>query len=344
MHTQQEMAGGLDINADYMLAEPSVAPFDWVREGTSFWVFDEKGEFALPRLGVEAEPWSWNDRRYQSNLAFADGRILQDSGKGAMPSVLDANGQPAVMGGGPITFRCIEPFRRWHVSFDGLVVDTHVSNQIANTVDRSLRIPLKYEFEATMAVPANVQDNSPQNFFSWPKGKQRDAASIGLGWRFDQLLRVEGEIDVDGGKRTFAGVGNRVKRRSVRTDGLFLRGHCWQGAVFPDGRAFGFEVRPPHPEGFEPWNEGFVYIDGKMHEARVANVHWLDQIITSGEDVSFELQSDLGVTRIAGKTTITTFRIGNPDIWGLNLSQSTALYTWDDQTAFGMVERSNIAG
>jgi len=223
-----------------------------------------------------------------------------------------------------------------------MVVDTHVSNQIRNAVDSSHLVPLKYEFEASMAVPANVQDISPQNFFTWPKGKQRDAASVGLGWRFDQLLRVEGEIELDGSRRSFRGTGNRVKRRSIRTDGLFLRGHCWQGAVFPDGRGFGFEVRPPHAEGFEPWNEGFLYIDGKMHRAKVTKVPWLDKIIERGEDVSVELESDLGITRIEGTTTISTFRISNRDIWGLNLFQGGARYTWDGQTTYGMVERSSV--
>jgi hypothetical protein len=37
-----------------------------------------------------------------------------------MPSVLDARGRPAVLGGGPLTYRCLEPFARWLVSFDGM--------------------------------------------------------------------------------------------------------------------------------------------------------------------------------------------------------------------------------
>jgi hypothetical protein len=33
--------------------------------------------------------------------------------------------------------------------------------------------------------------------------------------------------------------------------------------------------------------------------------------------------------------------VGNPDIGGLNLQQSGALYRWGDQTAYGMIERSS---
>ena len=130
-------------------------------------------------------------------------------------------------------------------------------------------VPLKYEFELAMVAPPNEQRTSrPRNFFAWGKGKQRDAVSVGLGWRFEQMLRGEGEVEVDGTRRPAKVVGSRIKRRSVRTDGLMLRGHCWQAVVFPDGRAAGFEARPVHPDGHEPWNEGFVYQDGHMYPAR----------------------------------------------------------------------------
>ncbi len=338
--TNEEMANGLPLEADLMLAEPPPPPFDWVREGTSLWFFEENGDFAIPRIGVEAEPWSWDNRRFSANFAQADGRVLQNDGVGPMPPVLDGDGRPAVMGGGPMTFRCIEPFRRWHVSFDGEMIDTHVDAQLGSCVDASKRVPLRYEMEIEMVVPANVQDISPDKFATWGKGKRRDAVSVGLGWRFEQCLRGSGELWLDGGHRSFRGQGSRVKRRSVRTDGLFLRGHAWQCAVFPDGRAFGFEVRPVHDDGFEPWNEGFVYVDGTMHAAKVHDPKWLGEVIAAGEDVSFELHSDLGVTRISGTTGLSTFRVATTKLFGLNLQQGGVLYDWDGQKAWGMIERS----
>jgi len=334
------MAGGLPTHADLLLASPPEPPFDWLREGTSLWLFEENGEFAIPRIGVEAEPSVWEKRRYAANFAFADGRVLHDIGLGWMPGVLDETGKPTIIGGGPMTFRCLEPFRRWHVSFDGEVVDTHVSNQLARTVDLDRRIPLRYEVELTMAVPANVQDNSPQRFAKWGRGKQRDAVSVGLGWRFEQLLRGEGELYVDGRRRSFRAVGNRVKRRSVRTDGLMLRGHCWQAALFPDGRAFGYEARPVHDDGLEPWNEGFIYQDGRMFPAKAVNPPWLERLVARGDDLSVELHSELGVTKIQGTSELSTFRVGNKDIHGLDLHQGGARYVWDSQTAYGMIERS----
>jgi len=335
-----DLSGGLPDDADLMLAEPPAPPFDWVREGASVWLFDEEGRFAIPRIGVEAEPHSWDNRRFAANFAFADGRVLQDAGVGPMPPAFDEAGRPAVLGGGPITFRCLEPFRRWLVEFDGTVVDTRVEDQLAGTVDRSRRIALRYQFKLEMAVPPNIQSITPEAFFKLGKGEQRDAVSVGLGLRFEQMLRGEGELEVDGIRRAVRVTGSRVKRRSIRTDGLMLRGHCWQGAVFPDGRAFGFEVRPVHDDGFAPWNRGFIYQDGRMHAARVEGVAWLDRPQARGEDVSFALHSDLGVTRISGTTGLSTFRIASGELWGLNLQQGGALYEWDGVKAWGMIERS----
>ena len=335
-----DLNGGLADEADLFLASPPPPPFDWVREGASFWMFEENGEFAMPRIGIEAEPHSWEERRYAANLAFADGRVLQAFGKGPMASPLDSSGRAAILGGGPMTYQCVEPFRKWRVRFDGQAIDTHVRAQIAQAVDPGRTIALRYEAEITMATPPNVQDISPGTFFTWGKGKQRDAVSVGLGLRFEQMLRGEGELEIDGTRRPFRLVGSRIKRRSVRTDGLMLRGHCWQAALFPDGRAFGYEARPVHDDGFEPWNEGFVFQDGRMIHPRVMNPPWLRRAVESGDDVSVELHSELGVTRIGGTTALSTFKLASRDIWGLNLHQGGTRYTWDDQTAYGMIERS----
>ncbi len=340
---QTDMSGGLPPDADLMMEAPPAPPFDWVREGTSFWLFEENGAFGIPRNGVEAEPHTWDNRRYQANFALADGRILHSVGSGAMPSVFDAQGRPAILGGGPLTYRCIEPFRRWLVTFDGMAVDTHVHDQIACTVDRNRQVPLRYEFELEMVVPPNIQDISPARFATWGKGRQRDAISVGLGSRFEQMLRGEGEVTLDGQTLTARVNGSRIKRRSIRTDGLMLRGHCWQAVVFPDGRAAGYEARPVHDDGSEPWNEGFVYQDGTMYPAKATRIPWLTDIVSSGEDVSFELESELGVTRIAGRTTLATFQLSKAHLHGLRLSQSGARYSWGGIPALGMIERSSWA-
>jgi len=96
-----------------------------------------------------------------------------------------------------------------------------------------------------------------------------------------------------------------------------------------------------HDDGSEPWNEGFVYQDGRMYPAKATKVPWLTQIVERGDDVSFELKSELGITRIEGVTELSTFQLSKDHLRGLALGQSGVRYTWDGVTAYGMIERSS---
>lgn len=333
-----DLTGGLAPDLDMFFAEPP--SFDWVREGASFWVYEENGAFGIPRIGVEGEAWARGACRYKANLVFADGRVLSDAGQGELRSPIDARGRPSVLSAGPLTFQCLEPYKRWRVAYDGEAIDTTTARQIRGDVDAGRRTALRYEIELANVAPPFIQDVSPANFVKMGKGERRDAVSVGLGVRFEQMVRGEGEMALDGERRTFKVSGMRVKRRSVRTDGLFLRGHCWQSAVFPDGRAFGYLIYPRHVEGFDPWNHAFVYQDGRMHLGRAVKVPWLMQAVAEGEDVGLEIETELGITRIEGRTTHNTFHLSFADLFGMNLHQGGARYAWGDQTSYGMIERS----
>ena len=69
--------GGLAPHYDYMLTEKPADPN--MRESASVWVYEENGEFAFPRNGIEAIGSAWENHRYDCNFAFADGRALFES-------------------------------------------------------------------------------------------------------------------------------------------------------------------------------------------------------------------------------------------------------------------------
>jgi len=169
-----------------------------------------------------------------------------------------------------------------------------------------------------------------------------EAAYMGIGWRYERLFRATGTFEVDGVKRVFKGSGIQVKRQSVRPMGGF-RGHCWQSALFPDGRGFSYVTYPPRENGAAAFNDAFIYQDGKMYSAKVTKNPWLERITTDGEDVSLELQSELGTTKIKGVSAFTTYLRGNTELQGLDLYQGGALYEWDGVKAYGMLERSGKA-
>src|SRR3546814_2396936 len=65
-----------------------------------------------------------------ANFSFADGRVLSGAGRGRAPSPIDNEGKPSIIGAGSLQFRCVEPFQRWTMCFDGPARDGHVAEQI----------------------------------------------------------------------------------------------------------------------------------------------------------------------------------------------------------------------
>ena len=341
----KQMTNGLTPEHDFFFPEQPQNPE--MRESTSMWIFEENGEFGFPRIGIEAEAHSWDNRLYHANFNLGDGRILIGGGRGAAPSPFDADGRPTILGAGPLSFHCIEPFRRWLLSYEGTAAEGTVAQQMEGPLSSDKQVPVKLELELTMETPAWVQDNSPERVAKMSEAERADAQSMGIGWRLEHLCRGKGILTVDGNTREFNAVGSRIKRQSIRPLNTF-RGHCWQSALFPDGRAFGYIAYPPDQSGNIPYNEGYIFQGGIMYPARATRIPFLRQIIEEGDDVSLELESKLGVARIGGSTLLSTFRVNNPEMAalgaaGFSLQQSGARYTWDGMTSYGMIERSSTA-
>ncbi|MBU6269240.1 MAG: hypothetical protein KGN34_16955 [Sphingomonadales bacterium] len=339
---QPDLSGGLTPDHELFFAERPADPE--MRESTSIWLFDDAGRFGAPRLGIEAEAWSWDaDRSYQANFSLGPDRLHVDVGRGDVPSPIGPDGRATRFGAGPMRFELIEPFRRWRVRFDGDVASGTAQQKIDGTYDMARRVPLRLDVELTMATPGWVQDHTPEKVALMSPTDADDARSMGIGWRIEHLFRARGTLTVDGETIDFTGTGLRIKRQSVRPLAGF-RGHVWQSALFPDGRAFGYIAYPPGPDG-RTYNDGYIYRDGRFHPARATRMPWLERFLPEGDDVSLELESDLGTTRIAGVTAFSSFDFHNPELAGgrFNLQQTGARYTWDDQTAYGMLERSSVS-
>jgi hypothetical protein len=327
-------SGGLKPEQDLLFAEPPADPE--LRESVSIWLYEENGAFGFPRLALEAMGPDWFSRDVQCNFAEADGRVRLAYGKGPAPATLGPDGRPTVFGGGPLTFQCLEPFRRWRTTFEGEVADLHVADQIAMAVNPTHRSQIRLDVDLTMVTPA------------WVQGALLQAAAERLGevegrfmggFRYEHLFRAEGTYVVDGEARPFRGTGLRVHRQGVRhLEGFW--GHCWQTAVFPSGRAFGVLAYPPRPDGSESYNEGFLFEGDRLIPARLVKAPWLTGLVGAGEDVTLELESELGRTVIEAESALSTFVVGHPLMNGMSLQQAGARYRWNGETAYGMMERS----
>jgi hypothetical protein len=335
----EDLTGGLAPEQDFVFPAKPHEPE--MRESVSVWLYEENGAFGFPRMGIEAEAECWDDRRLQAAFTFADGRALNGAGRGAPPSAIDEDGRPSIIGAGPLKFRCIEPFRRWTMTYDGLALDGDVSEQINGIYGAHGSKPIKLHVDMTMVTPAWVQQTSLDT--STMTQLERDnAAAMGLGYRFEHHLRAVGTYEIDGKTYEFNGVGTRIHRQSIRRlEGFF--GHCWLSAVFPNGDAFGSLAYPPREgsDGTYAYNDAVIFKDGRLYPARIVQAPFLRRITPKGEEFMLELESELGRTVIEGTTALNTFRVGNPDIGGLNMHQGGALFRWGDQKAYGMVERTS---
>lgn len=341
--------GGLPNDLDLMFAGRPDDPE--MRESASLWLFEEDGAFALPRNGIEAQGAVWERHRFDCNFAFPDGRVLRESAREDTHPALGMDGRASILGVGPFAFTCLEPFRRWHVQYVGEAYAGTSAQQIAHEFGiyadagpyDHRRVPVAYDIELTMAAPAWVQDYRAELLAGMSEQQRSDAGLMGYGYRIEQLFRAGGTLTLDGVPRAFKAVGSRIHRQSVRPMAAF-RGHCWQSCLLPDGRGFGY-IAYPLRDGeseAERYNIGYVVQDGRLYPAKARSIPFLRRI-GRGDDVSVELESELGAWEIGGTTELCTYHMGNPGTNGFNNEQSGVRYRFAGMEAFGMIERSSPA-
>jgi len=342
-----DLTGGIDPERELPFAERPDNPD--MRDSVSFWVFDDGGEFGLPRVGIEALSSNWDAHQIQVNVAFPDGRVFRLREDAASRPVEGPDGRPSVLGAGPLAFTCVREFDTWRMTFDGKAMQTSSADLVEGRKTGPL-VDVRFDVEAVLAVPPWVQGALDKE-----SSKQLETSLVGDlmgGPRYEQLFRASGLLQVEGEHHSFTGSGLRIRRQGVRKlEGFW--GHCWQSALFPSGRAFGYIAYPPRPDGEPAFNEGYVFSgDGDLIPARVVEAPWLRRLQPIGEDVSVVLETADGTVRIEGKTVLSTHDITDPSElptellalmanWSFPaLQQAGVRYTWDGEQSIGMLERS----
>lgn len=334
-----DLTGGLPESRELLF--PECPQVDGMRDAVNMWVSDDRGHVGLPRFAVEALAPDWQHHEVMLSVGFNDGRVYRLWDRFPSVPAVDAGGRATVLGAGPLTFRCVEPFQRWTASFRGKAIETTTQAMIEGDLDGPL-VDLEFEVEATMAVPPWTQGTL------FPEAAELLATSIEGklmgGPRYEQLFRAEGFVRVAGDSQSFEGSGLRIRRQGVRDVAEFW-GHAWQSALFPSGKAFGYIAYPPPPDGHETYNEGYLYTgDGELVPAKVVQAPWLTKLEPGGQDVSVVLESEqLGITRIEGETVVSTYLVGDPDFPQFPvLYQGNVRYRWDGEETYGMLERSSM--
>lgn len=336
-----DLTGGLRPEQDLMLG---AAPEDpEMRQGVSMWISldDPARGLGFPRLGLEAVASEWDRPRHMFQAAWTDGRVVLVAAPGALARGDGPAGRSTVWSSGPFEVRCHEPFRRWTVHYEGTAIDTTVQDQVAGTVDPGRSVDVSFHLECDMAVPPFVQGTLGREARGRMSGDSVEAAFMGGvgGFRFEQLFRGEGSFRAGGGsEQTFSCTGLRILRQGVRDTRGFW-GHCWQSALFPSGRAFGYIAYPPRPDGSPSYSEGFVFDGaGELVPAMLVEAPWMTDFVPLGGKVPLVLESERGTATIAAETFVSLVHRQLPDFPPVH--QGCVQYMWDGEVAYGMIERS----
>lgn len=325
--------GGMALSRDYFFAAPPEDPE--TRESASIWICDSRGELGMPRIGIEAVARSWGERGFQVNVGFPDGRLVIALGRGEGRSPVDDDGICRTFGAGGLEFRCVAPFSRLDVRFEGTAIDTTPVKTAGGDFTGG-QVPLSIEVAAEAAAPPWVSGTlTPESRALFEDGFAGDFISP----RYEQLCTCRGTLRVGADEWRFQGTALRIHRQGPR-DVLGFWGHCWASALFPSGRGFGVLAFPDRP-GAGAYNEGFVLSDGALVPATIVDAPWLRRLAPSGEDVSFTLRTASGDVRVAGETLLSACLPGglSPE-FPPALHQSCVTYRLDGEETVGMMERS----
>ena len=329
-----DLTGGMEAARDYFLAESPDDPE--FRESASFWVFDDQGGIGLPRVGIEAVAKSWDERGYQLNLGFPDGRTAVALGSGEGRSPVDGDGICRTFAAGGLVFRCVEPFRTLTLTFEGTALDTTAARLAQGDYDGP-RVPMSVEVELTCAAPPWISGTlSTESAELFNQG----FAGAFISPRYEQLCTAQGSVRVEGEHWSFRGTGLRIHRQGTRDTAGFW-GHCWPSALFPSGRGFGALAFPERSDGQPTYNEGFVFDGQRMIPATLVDAPWLRRLQPNGEDVPVTLRTAEGDVRIEGRTVLSACMAGGThQEFSPALQQAGVRYRWDGEETYGMMERS----
>jgi hypothetical protein len=337
-----DLTGGLSEDWEYVWASQPENPES--RESVNAWIWDDSGDFAMPRIGIEAAADQWDTHDIQVNLGFGDGRVMAIYGPGAVHDPAGSDGRPRILGAGALSLEMLEPYGHLRVRIDGIAYATTVQEQMKGFIpgfSGGEEIAVQAEIDIHPAVPPWVNGSTSEEAHR-VLSTQEEGWLLGYPWRFEQLCRATGTVTVDGATRALNGGANRIRRQGIRRLGSFW-GHSWQAGMFEDGRAFGYQTFPPRADGKPTYNEGYVFLgDGALVPARVTKPPFMTELQPSGEDVSLVLETAEETYEIKGETVTSTFMIMPPEVGGgMQLQQAVTRYSWDGQPGMGMTERSS---
>jgi hypothetical protein len=289
--TLQDLSGGLPVEKESIVAEQPAEPF-WA-ENLLFALYDPKADLGFwLHLGSVPNEWGmWEDRVLV--CLPGDQGVLSMWGYYYTPQ----DRKPA---GPNLAFRCVEPFKRWKVTFDGFA--QHISNadMAKGLAPDGLRKRMVIDLDIECATP--VWDAHTSAHSKGGKGEMTTQ-----GWakeHYEQLYRARGTVRVDDVRYEIDGTGWRDHSRGPRGGGTGepWGGHVIAGCLFPSGRALIFSTywRPDGKITLE--GAAVQTAPGEFHHAAVLEPPRLRDLQMSGERLPIRLGWDGGEVNLILET------------------------------------------
>jgi len=252
----------------------------------------------------------------------------------------EAERRPA---GAGLAFRCVEPFRHWHATYDGVVVRTPYDEARTGRVRDGDKELLRFDLDLECVAPA------------WDPAAAHGADMAAQSWasrHYQQLIRATGEMHLEDRTIAFEGFGARDHSRGQRGHAVaHFGGHDLFTAAFPSGNAFGM-MQMWDPTGAVNLAAGYVVLDGVLHHAEIVEAPRLPaDFAIRGEELTLVLRSPVGVHELRATTMASVLATARPRLgmaFGADgpsgetvLVPGFARWEWDGELAYGLTERSD---
>ena len=305
-----DLTGGLDDSREHVFAERPEHPE--MRDAVNMWVSDDRGVLGLPRFAVEALASKWDAHDLSVNIAFPERPRLQRARQRTDASARwDRRSTPPSSARARLCFAASSRFVLWTTSFKGDGRGDDDADQINGALPAK-GPPVDVEFRDrndAWRCRRGFRDSSPPMLL-----RSSNQASKEISWAAIATSNCSAPRArcASAARFThFTGSGLRIRRQGIRKIEGFW-GHCWQSALFPSGRGFGYIAYPPRPDGSPSYNEGYIFEgDGALIPARVVQAPWLRKL-QHNQDVTVVLESKRGRITIEGETILAHFRHGPP--------------------------------
>ncbi len=333
-----DFSSGLPVAKESVVKTPPTEPF-WT-ENLLFALYDPKSDLGFwLHLGTMPNDWTmWEDRVF-AWLPGNEGVLSMWAYHRTPPEK-----QP---GGSNLFFKCIEPFKRWRVTFDGYGLHTTNEEMTAGLAPDGLRKKLWLDLEITAAMP--VWDAHMA-----AKSKSGKGGMENQSWakeHYEQMYNARGTVRVDDKEYPFDGTGWRDHSRGPRGGDTAdpWGGHVITGALFPSGRAYIFSSYWK-PDGTINLEGGCVVDkDGKFHFAEVLDPPRMPTLEMSGEKLPVHLRWPGGELKTHMLTTRSYWLSMQKRLAvGKDMSGNALMYVlnfgpveWDGETGYAYIERSD---